>query len=397
MFAGLDWARNEHAICVVDDGGRVVARFTVAHDRKGLKQLVSRLGRLGTAPIPVAIERPSGLIVDVLVDAGQPVVPIHPNVVKATRARYSAAHGKSDPGDAYILADMLRTDGHRFKQLQPLSDELRALRALVRTRDDLVAHKVGITNQLRALLESSWPGGANVFADIASPIALTFLKSYPTPASAARLGPGRMAGFLKKHSYSGGRSAEELLARMRSAPESLVGDVEAAANNQLVKCLVAVVRLLVQQLKELTASVELAVAQLPAGRVVMSFPRAGKVNAAQILTELVDPKRWESCDHLAAQAGVVPVTYASGKRRHVGFRWACNKRLRRGLTTWADHSRHDSPWAADIYDRARARGQSHAHATRVLARAWLRVLWRCLLTGDEYAVEQHAAAQKFAA
>ena len=96
-------------------------------------------------------------MVDVLVEAGHPVVPIHPNALKASRPRYRAASGKSDPGDAFILADLLRTDGHRFRALRPASDEIRALRASVRGRDDLVAERVALGNQLTALLDASGP------------------------------------------------------------------------------------------------------------------------------------------------------------------------------------------------------------------------------------------------
>ena len=138
--------------------------------------------------------------------------------------------------------------------------------------------------------------------------------------------------------------------------------------------------------------------QLPAGQVVASFPRAGKVNAAQILAELGDePARFQSEAQLAAEAGVAPVTYASGKSRGVCFRWACNKRLRRAITCWADNSRRASPWAKDVYDRARARGCDHPHAVRVLARAWIRVLWRCWREGVPYDLEQHGGARRFAA
>ena len=108
----------------------------------------------------VAIERPSGLLVDSLLDAGLALVPIHPNVVKASRPRYRAAAGKCDRSDAYLLADLLRTDGHRFRALAPECDAIRALRALVRSRDDLVTHRVALANQLRSLLESFWPGAA---------------------------------------------------------------------------------------------------------------------------------------------------------------------------------------------------------------------------------------------
>ena len=124
---GVDWGGSVHAVCVIDDmDGHIVARFTIDHTAEGLAELRRRLDKIApAATIPIAIERPSGLIVEALIQAGHPVVPIHPNVVKACRPRYRAAGGKSDPGDAYLLADVLRTYGHRFRRLTPCSDASR--------------------------------------------------------------------------------------------------------------------------------------------------------------------------------------------------------------------------------------------------------------------------------
>lgn len=392
-YVGLDWASQAHAVCVLDERGAVVAQFEVRHTAEGLKKLLARLARIAPAQqLSVAIERPSGLVVDTLIEAGHPVVPIHPNQLKACRSRYRAAGGKSDPGDAYILADVLRTDGHRFTPLRPLSDEIRALRALVRCRDELVAERIALANQLRALLESFWPGAAAVFADVDSPIALAFLKQYPTPARARSLGPQRLAAFLAKNAYSGRRTPDELLERLRSAPTGLAGPLEQQAKGDAVVDLVSVLSALVQRLRRLTSAVEDAVAELPTGRLVMSFPRAGKVNAAQIVAELGDdPKRFPTEQQLAAEAGVAPVTHASGKSRGVTCRRACNKRLRCALTTWANNSRRACPWAHSVYSRARDRGCDHPHATRILARAWTRVLWRCLHDARPYDPARHGA------
>ena len=395
FFIGLDWAATTHAVCVIDETGTARWRGTVPHSAAGLAELVQRVTRFGPpASLPVALERPSGLVVDTLVEAGFPVVPIHPNAVKASRPRYSAAGGKSDPGDAYLLADLLRTDGHRFRTLQPLADETRALRALVRGRDDLVAQRVALANQLRALLERFWPGAAAIFADVDSPIALTFLARYPTPARAERLGEHRLAQFLRRHAYSGRRPAAELLARLRDAPLSRTGDAETQASGELVQALVAVLMPLIAQIQHLSAAVATAVAQHADGPLVQSFPRSGAVNAAQILAELGDDRaRFPTADQLAAEAGVAPVTHASGKHRGVAFRWACNKRLRQALTTFADNSRHASAWAAAVYAGARARGCDHPHAIRILARAWVRVLWRCWQDRRPYDLRCHRAAQ----
>ena len=165
-----------------------------------------------------------------------------------------------------------------------------------------------------------------------------------------------------------------------------------------MEALVAVLTSLGGQLQALTAATQHAVATHVDGPLVMSFPRAGRVNAAQILAELGDDRaRFVSEAHLAAEAGIVPVTYASGRQRGVGFRWACNKRLRRGLTCFADNSRHASPWAADVYGRARIRGCDHPHAIRILARAWLRVLWQCWQTRTPYDAALHRGAVRVCA
>jgi transposase len=397
VFAGVDWGCGAHAVCVIDAKGSILERFELGHDRAGLAALVMRLQKHGApSVIPLAIERPSGLLVDVLVEAGFVVTPVHPNAVKACRPRYRAVAAKSDPGDAFILADILRTDGHRLRPLEPQSDTIKALRGLVRGRDDLVGTRVALANQLTALLGSFWPGAAVIFADLASPIALAFLERYPMPESAARLGPKRLAGFLAQHHYCGRRSPEALLARLRSAPQGCTGDAESEAKGDLVRALARTLQALVAELAKLTSRIEHAIAELPDGRIVMSFPRAGRICAAQILAELGDVRaRFQTEGQLAAEAGVAPVTYQSGKSRGVGWRWACNKRLRAALTCMADNSRHQSSWAADVYQRARARGCDHPHAIRILARAWARVLWRAWFDRQPYDPTQHAAAKPF--
>lgn len=391
-YAGLDWASRTHAACVIDQGGKVLLQLEVTHDGVGLAELCRRLKAAGASC--VAIERPSGLIVDALVQAGFAVVPIHPNVVKASRPRYRSHGGKSDASDAYLLADLLRTDGHRFKPLAAQGDDIRALRALVRGRDDLVATRVQLANQLRELLQSYWAGAAEVFADVDSPIALAFIQRYPTPNSATRLGPKRMAAFCTQHACSGRRSPKELLARLHEAAAVKGGQLEMQAKGELACALARTLAGLVEQIRLMTSRIEQQVASSDDGRLFMSFPRAGRICAAQILAEIGSVReRCDSHEHLAAEAGVAPVTYASGKTKSVTFRWACNHRLRKALTCLADNSRHASDWAAAVYSRAKTRGCDHPHAIRILARAWLRVIWRAWQQRQPYDPARHGGAQ----
>jgi transposase len=397
-FVGLDWASHEHAVCVVDERGNVVTRFMVEHTAVGMTELVARLRKLAPPPeLRLAIERPTGLVVDTLVEAKFAVVPIHPNAVKASRPRYSAAQGKTDLGDAYLLADLLRTDGHRFHVLAPLSDQTKALRSQVRVRDDLVHQRVAIANQLRSLLEQFWPGVVEMFADIDAPIALDFLEEYSMPQAAAGLGEKRMAGFLARNSYRGRRSPREFVERLRSAVPAVCGPLEAQAKAELVRAFVAVLRPLVEQIAMLTAAVERAVDEHPDAQSITPLFRQGRICAGLILAELGDDRaRFGSAAQLAAEGGMAPITRASGKHRAVSFRWACNMRLRTAFAKLADTTRRSIPWASAVYQRARDRGHEHAHALRVLGRAWCRVIWTCWQKRVAYDPAKHRAALPFA-
>lgn len=194
MFVGRDWASETHDVTVQHADGSIADRWALRHDETDLTATLARLAQRGEpADLPVAIEATTGLVVDRLLAAGHPVVPIHPNAFHAARPRSGASRAKSDPGDSFKLADYLRTDGHRLTRLKPIDDATRTLQALTRTRDDHIAAKVAATNQLDALLAAHWPGARIVFARLDSAIPLDFLDRYPTPASAAHLGEARMA------------------------------------------------------------------------------------------------------------------------------------------------------------------------------------------------------------
>jgi transposase len=219
FFVGIDWASVEHAVCVQDTGGRKVAAFTVDHTAEGLAALIRRLARLGDpATMPVGIERPDGRLVDALLEAGHPVVPVKPNAIKTWREGEVLSGAKSDAGDAEVIAEYLRLRHHRLHLAVPYSPQTNALRVVTRTRGDLVDMRVAATNQLSALLDAHWPGAKAIFADVESPIALEFLTRYPSARHAQQLGPKRLAAFCVKHGYSGRRSGEQLLARLRAAP-----------------------------------------------------------------------------------------------------------------------------------------------------------------------------------
>ena len=397
MYVGWDWASQTHDITVMGAEGEVVDRWALRHDATGIDAAIARLAGHGRpGDLPVAIESTSGLVVDRLLAAGHPVVPIHPNAFNAARPRWGASRAKSDPGDSFKLADYLRTDGHRLRRLEPLDAATAELQALCRLRDDHVGAKVAATNQLRALLERHWPGATRVFARLDSEIALAFLDDYPTPAAAERLGEARMRMFCRRHSYCGRRSPAELLDRLRAAPaptQALAPETLA----ELVRAQVRLLRSLLRTIADLDRALGAALLVHAKAALLAPMPRIGEVNLAQIVAE-VGPilARAVDVDHACAEVGAVPVTKESGKGRAVNFRSAVNTQARQALSTFADNSRHASPWAAQLYAEARRRGKRHPHAVRILMRAWMRVMWACWHSDVAYNPVNHGAERRLA-
>jgi transposase len=322
----------------------------------------------------VAIERSDGPLVEALLAAGLTVVVISPNQLKNLRSRYGSAGNKDDRFDAYILADTLRTDRARLRPLIPDSPATQTLRATVRARRDLVAHRVALCNQLRAHLQRVYPGAVGLFFDLDSAISLAFLRRFDCQDRADWLTPKRLAAWLVSVGYCGRTKPATLYARLTAAPRGAT-DEAGAAHAHITRALVGTLNSLVEQIKILSEQIGEQLATHADAHIFTSLPRSGTVRAARLLAEIGDCRvRFPTPETLACLAGVAPSTRQSGKIRAVGFRWACDKQLRDAVTDFAADSRHANPWAADLYNRAIARGHDHPHATRILARAWLYVI-----------------------
>jgi transposase len=392
VTAGLDWARDDHAVSIVDSRGREVARFSVEHTSAGLGDLVAVLNRHGCNE--VGIERSNGPVVEALLEAGITVVVISPNQVKNLRGRYGSAGNKDDRFDAFVLADTLRTDRTRLRPLTPDSDTTLALRRACRARKDLVSHRVGVANQLREHLKRVFPGVVGLFAEIDSPISLTFLTRFDCQDRADWLSPKRLTAWLTSVGYCGRVDPSVLHARLSAAPHGATGD-HRATEAHTTRALLAVLITLTEQIKTLSTQISEQLALHADAHIFTSLPRSGRVRAARLLAEIGDCRaRFPTPEALACLAGVAPSTRQSGKIRAVGFRWACDKQLRDAVTDFAGDSRRANPWAADLYNHARDRGHDHPHAVRILARAWLHIIWHCWQNNTAYDPAKHGALQR---
>ncbi|MEA2670105.1 MAG: hypothetical protein QOG45_325 [Chloroflexota bacterium] len=391
-FGSVDWASQKHSACVVDGDGRVVDDLEVAHESAGLSALCRCFLRARVHR--VAIERPDGPVVEALMDAGLEVVVVSSRSVKALRTRYGLAGNKDDRSDAFVLADCLRTDGHRWPSLQPDSPTTVALRSAVRSRKDLVAARIATTNQLRAHLDVVFPGAVGLFVDLERPISLSFLERFPTATKAAWLSERRLSAWLRANAYSGRTPAAELLRRLHAAPRGRHG-AAAASQAEVTLVLVQVLRTLLAGIDRLKAQITEQLALHPDGFIFQSLPRSGTVRAAAMLAEIGDCRaRFPTPDALACLAGAVPSTRSSGKHRAVTFRWSCDKKLRDALMDFAQDSRRGSPWAEHLYRRHRAQRKTHPHISRILARSWIDVIWRCWQDRVAYDPDRHRALQR---
>lgn len=392
VCAGVDWAKDDHAVCIVDADGEVVDRVTVEHTAAGLRRLVTGLLKAGVSE--VGIERPDGPVVEALLAAGLTVLVIAPNQLKNLRSRYGSAGNKDDRFDAYVLADVVRTDRRRLTPLTRSTPATIALRSTVRARRDLVEHRVAAANQLRAHLQIVMPAVVGLFSDLDSPISLRFLERFTTQTKLDWLTPQRLAAWLSNASYSGRVDPVVLHQRLLAAPRGTT-EADATAHASVTLAFVALLRNLNTQIATLAESIATQLEVHPDAHIVTSLPRAGTLRAARLLAEIGDARgRFPTAEALACLAGVAPSTRQSGKVKAVTFRWSADKELRDALCDFAGDCRRANPWAEDLYQRARARGHDHPHAVRILGRAWANIIWRCWQDGVAYDPHRHNALQR---
>jgi len=391
VFAGVDWAENNHVACVIDADGGVIERVTVGHDKAGIARLIAVLSAAEVAG--VGIERGDGPLVTALLAAGLTVFVIAPSQVKNLRGRYGSAGNKDDRFDAFVLADVVRTDRRRLTPLVPDRLDTQSLRALVRARRDLVGHRLAVANQLRAHLLIVLPGVIGLFSELDAVTSRAFIADFGTQDAVDALSVERLQRWLTGRHYHV-KPAEVLLQRLREAAPGITG-APGQVLAGITQAYLAALNTVMAQVEALETQIADALAAHPDAGIFTSLPRAGTVRAARLLAEIGDCRaRFPSAASLAGLAGVTPSTRQSGHTRVVAFRWAVDKQLRDAVCNFAGDTRLSNPWAAELYQQARARGKNHNHAVRILARAWLTVIFKCWTTNTAYDPTQHRALQR---
>jgi len=387
IYCGIDWAERTHDVALVDGAGALVAKRHITDDAAGYKLLLELLAEHGDTednPIPVAIETSRGLLVAVLRTGKRKVYAINPLAAARYRDRHSVSRKKSDPGDALVLANILRTDMHAHRPLPQDSDLGRAIAVLARAQQDALWNRQQIANQLRSLLREYYPAALEAFASwtngLCRPEARELLKSAPTPSRAARLTRTQLQAALKRAGRKRGIEAEA--DRVRDVFRADWAHQPPLVENALGKQMLA---LLIQLEAACTAADQLAEAveeafpQHPDAEILLSFPGLGIQLAARILAEIGDDRtRFADARGLKAYAGASPITRASGKKSAITRRWVKNDRLNHAGYLWAFASLRPSAGANAHYRRRRDAGDWHAAAQRNLFNRMIGQLYHCL-------------------
>lgn len=387
---GIDWSETHHDVAIVDEEANVVARARVRDDLAGYGQLLELLhdhapGQQGA--IEIAIETDKGLFVAALVAAGFTVFPINPRAAARYRERHGQAGGKSDRGDAVMLANILRTDRHVHRRLPADSDLAQAVKAAARQHQEAIWARQQTMNRLRSLLRDYYPQALQAFPNLAHRAAATVLRAAPTPEDAARLTEDRVVTLLKQ---AGRRNdaglAERISITLQASALRQPAPVERALGIAAVG-LIDTITAMSTAIEALEGELANAFEQHDHRTVITSMPGLGPVLGARVLGELGDdPDRFSDASGLRGFAGTAPITRASGRSRVVSARRICNRRLGDACHWWAFAAITKSPGARAHYDRRRAAGDTHNAALRNLANKLLAKLWHCLqhqVTYDE--------------
>jgi transposase len=387
ITCGIDWAEAHHDIALVDELGKTVTKMRVSADAAGFAQLLQLIAEHGGCPTatPVAIETDKNLFVVALAAAGFTVYPVNPRAMARYRERHVQSGGKSDPGDAIVLANILRTDRHLHRPLPQISEQALAVKALARQHQEAIWAWHQTLSRLRSVLLEFYPQAVKAFPNLKHHAATAVLAAIPSPDAAASLTGRRVVAILHRCGRRNDPAlVEQILADLKAPALRQPPQVEAALAltvTGLLQILVAM-RTTVDQLEAALAAEFNRHALAP---VLRSAPGLGPVLAGRVLAEVGDdPIRFTSADNLRAFAGTAPVTRASGRSHYVKARKVRNKRLGDACHWWAYASLTRSAGARAHYDRRRAAGDHHNAALRNLANKLVGRLWWCLINNEPW-------------
>jgi transposase len=354
IFVGIDWAETHHDVCVVDAEGARLAARRITEGIEGVASLHALLADHAERPadVVIGIETDRGLLVGALVAAGYDVRAINPLSAARYRERHTTSRAKSDRGDAFVLAHIVRTDRHLHRPVAADSELLEAIKVLARSHQSLIWTRRRQLNALRSALREFYPGALAAFSELGHPDALAILALAPEPERGRRLSSSQIGAALQRAGRQRNveRRAAEIQAALR-APQLAAPALVADAQGATVAALVAVVRALDGQIAGLEARLGERFDQHPDAELLRSLPGLGAILGARVLAEFGDaPDRYRDARSRRNYAGSAPITRASGTSRAVVARLARNKHLFDACWQWALCALSASPGARAYFD-----------------------------------------------
>lgn len=382
VLVGIDWSEKWHDVCVMDEDGRVLGRRRIDDSLAGLGHLQALIAEHAADPAEVAIgiETPHGLMVRGLRAAGYTIYAVNPMAASRYRDRHSVSKKKSDRGDAMMLADLVRTDRHKHRQLGDDSELAEAVKVLARSHKSLIWTRQQLGSQLRSALREFYPGALQAFGDhLCEADSLALLEQAPTPAQGRALSLAKITSALRKASR---RNIEQRAAEIRDAlrgPQLEQPAVVAHAHGVAAAALAGLIRDVIARIDQLEKELDRALKEHPDAEIYDSLPGLGTVLGARVLAEFGDdPNRYQDGKARKNYAGTSPITQSSGRARVVLARFVRNDRLADACQLWAFAALTRSPGARRYYDLQRARGKGHQEALRILANRLVGILHGCL-------------------
>ncbi|MCL4116628.1 UNVERIFIED_CONTAM: hypothetical protein GTU68_028869 [Idotea baltica] len=394
VFVGDDWAEAHHDVHLMNEAGDLLATARLAHGLDGMAQFHELVAQHAddVSEVIVGIEVDRGLWVEAMMAAGYQVFGINPKAAARYRDRHNVGGAKSDPGDAKMLADLVRTDRHNHRQVAGDSDVAQSTRVLARAHQSLIWDRTRHTNRLRNGLRDYFPAAAEAFrGELAGMDAVGILAKAPTPVEAARLSVAQIRSALKAGGRQRNIEAKAIEIQQLLRAEHLhASPTIAAAHGASTKALIAVVVELNRQVKNLEEELAQVFSSHPDTDIYRSLPGFGAVISARVLGEFGDdPDRYANPKARKNYAGTSPVTRASGRSHIVLARWVRNRRLYDALDQAAFCSLTQSPGCRAFYDQRRTKGDLHHQALRALANRLVGILHGCLKTRTHYS--EHTA------
>jgi transposase len=388
IFVGVDWAEAHHDVHVEDEDGRRLGGGRLPEGVEGIARFHELVGDHVEEPgeVVIGIETDRGLFVTALVAAGYEVFAVNPMSTSRYRDRHSTSGAKSDPGDAKVLADMVRTDRHNHRPVATDTETVQVVKVLARAHQTMVWSRKRQTNLLRSTLREFYPAALVAFDNLASGDALEVLHIAPTPELGRTLSLSKIAAALRR----GGRQrrvddrATEIQSALR-AEQLAASAAVSRAMGASVSASVTVIASMVASIDTLAKELEAAFEQHPDAEVVLSLPGLGTILGARVLGEFGDePNRYCTAKHRKNYAGTSPITRASGTKRVVLARYARNRRLADAIYMWAFAATSASLGARALYDTRRAAGDTHHAALRALGNRLVGILHGCLESHTVY-------------